>query len=71
MTEPREIMLLSSAQRALAEARTLDEVKDLRDKAVAVKAYAKKAQLGKHLVVDASVIKLRAERKLGELFHEI
>ncbi len=71
MGEPREIMLLSSAQRALAEARTLDEVKDLRDKAVAVKAYAKKAQLGKHLVVDASVIKLRAERRLGELLQEI
>ena len=71
MNEPREIMLLSSAQRALAEARTLDEVKDLRDKAVAVKAYAKKAQLGRDLVVDASVITLRAERKLGELLHEI
>jgi len=71
MSEPREIMLLSSAQRALAEAKTLDEVKDLRDKAVAVKAYAKKAQLGKHLVVDASVIKLRAERRLGELLQEI
>ncbi len=51
MSEPREITLLSSAERALAEARTVDEVKDLRDKAVAVKAYAKKAQLGKQLVV--------------------
>lgn len=71
MNEPREIMLLSTARRALTEARTIDEVKDLRDKAVAVKAYAKKAQLGRDLVVDASVIKLRAERKLGELLQEI
>lgn len=55
MDEPREIILLSSAQRALAEAKTVDEVKDLRDKAVAVKAYAKKARLGKDLVVDASI----------------
>jgi N6-adenosine-specific RNA methylase IME4 len=71
MDEPREIILLSSAQRALAEAKTVDEVKDLRDKAVAVKAYAKKARLGKDLVVDASIIRLRAERKLGELLREI
>ncbi len=71
MDEPREIILLSSAQRALAEAKTVDEVKDLRDKAVAVKAYAKKARLGKDLVVDASIIRLRAERKLGELLREV
>ena len=71
MDEPREIILLSTAQRALTEAQTIDEVKDLLDKSVAVKAYAKKAQLGKELIVDASVIKLRAERKLGELLQEI
>ena len=51
-------MLLSSAQRALAEARTLDEVKNLRDKAVAVKAYAKKVQL--------PVRRLRRARSLGD-----
>jgi len=71
MDEPREIALLFSAHQALTEAKTVDEVKDLRDKAVAVKAYAKKAQLGKDLVVDASIIRLRAERKLGELLREV
>ena len=44
MDEPREIILLSRAHQALTEAQTLDEVKDLRDKAVAVRAYAKKAR---------------------------
>ncbi len=55
----------------MTETRTVDEVKDLRDKAAAVRAYAKKAKLGQHLVVDASIVKLRAERKLGEMLQEI
>ena len=71
MSEPRDLILLSKAQKALAEARTVDEVMELRDKASAVRAYAKKAKLGQHLVVDASEIKLRSERKLGQLLQEI
>jgi len=71
MTEPRELVLLSRAQRAIAQARTLDEVKDMRDRAVAVKAYVKKAQLGQQLVVNAAVIRLRAERKIGEMLGSV
>ena len=56
--EPQELILLASARDALAKARTLDEVKDLRDRAAAIKVYAKKAQLGKHIVVEASAIPL-------------
>ena len=71
MSEPKDLILLTQAQRALVEAKTIDEVKDLRDKAAAVKAYALKARLGRDLVVDASTIKLRAERKLGTLLREL
>jgi N6-adenosine-specific RNA methylase IME4 len=71
MNQPRELMLLSKAERALVEAKTVDEVKDYRDKAAAVKAYAKKAKLGQKLVVEAASVKLRAERRLGEILQSI
>ena len=70
MTEPRELVLLSRAT-VLAEARSLDEVKDLCDRAAAVKAYAKKARLGQHIVAEAAAIKLRAERRLGQMLQSI
>lgn len=70
MNEPRELALLSSASRALCEARTVDEVKDIRDKAEAVKAYARKAKLGQSILIEASTIKVSAERKLGSILSE-
>jgi N6-adenosine-specific RNA methylase IME4 len=63
--------LLNRAEQAIAEAKTLDEVRELRDKAAAVKAYARKAQLGQKIVVEAAVIKLRAERRLGEMLQTV
>ena len=70
MNQPRELILLSQASRALEQARTVDEVKDLRDKAEAVKAYARKAKLGQEILIEASLIKVNAERKLGEILRE-
>ena len=43
-----------------------DEVRDLIDKAVAMKAYAKQAK-NKWLEIDCAEIRMRAERRLGEL----
>lgn len=58
-----------AACRALAEAKSVDEVKHLRDKAEAMRAYAHQAK-NKQLEVDAAEIRIRAERRLGEMISE-
>jgi ParB family chromosome partitioning protein len=58
---------IEGAARALAEAETLDEIKYVRDIASAAAEYARAAKLGLEAQNSAATIKLRAERKAGEL----
>lgn len=62
-----ELVKTNAARRAIAEAKSVDEVKGIRDKAEAVRMYAKQARLGIEMQNDAAEIKLRAERRAGEM----
>jgi hypothetical protein len=55
---------------AIAECHKVDEVKDLRDKAKAIEVYAKQAQ-NLEAERQAAEIRIRAERRAGELLREM
>lgn len=66
-----ELTKWNKAKQAIIEAKSVDEVKDIRDKAEAMRVYAK--QVGESLEVqnDICEIKLRAERRMGEMLKEM
>lgn len=61
-----ELTKYDEACRAVSEARTLDEAKSIHDQAEAMRAYARQAK-NRQLEVDAAEIRMRAERRLGEI----
>lgn len=65
-----QLAIYNEAKKAIAEYKTVDEVKDYRDKALAVEAYAKQAN-DMELEWDAARARVRAERKCGELLGQL
>lgn len=61
---------LDAIKSLLAKAENVDEVKDIRDKAEALRVYAKQAGYGLDVQNRVAELKLRAERKAGQLLGE-
>src|ERR1700704_1282765 len=68
---PRQLQRLDEIARTLAKSTNLKEIKDLRDKAAAARHYAQSAALGLKIQNQAAELKLRAERRAGQLLSEM
>jgi len=71
MTATNSLAKLDKATAMLAEAKTLDEVKGILDLAEAARVYARAAKLGLEAYNHAAELKVRAERKAGELLKQL
>lgn len=67
---PAGLLRVEEARIILAECKRVDEAKSIRDKAEAIRIYLRNQKASAEAQNDAAEIKLRAERRLGELLHE-
>lgn len=65
------LVTLSNATRMLAEVRNIDDAKKIINLAEAARVYAKQVELGLEAQNHAAEIKLRAQRKAGEILSSI
>lgn len=68
--QPGPLIHFENARRELELARTVDEVKEIRDKAEAMRLYCKQARHSLEMQNQCAEIKLRAERRAGEMLKE-
>lgn len=70
-TAETRLTLIDQARNALAKAVLIDEVKDIRDKAEALRLYAKQSGDTLEMQNRCAEIKMRAERRAGEILREM
>ena len=68
--EPQQVVLYETMCWAIAEAHAVDEVKEVRDQAIALEVYARQAS-NTEAEEKARKIRLRAERRVGELLKQM
>lgn len=66
-----QLIALDEARARLAKVATIDEAKGIRDRAEALRHYAKQQGLGLEAQNKAAEIKIRAERRAGEILSEV
>jgi hypothetical protein len=71
MTECRELTLLDEIKTALASAGSFEDLQAVRDKAEAMRTYARAAKLGFDIQNQAAELKLRAERAAGQFLTDL
>jgi len=69
--EEKRLLNIEAAAQLLADARTIQEVAEVRNYAEAVRLVARQAKAGLEVQNQAAEIKLRAERRAGEMLAEI
>ena len=69
-TEKMQLIRYDAMCQAIAECERVDEVKEIRDKAIAIEAYAKQA-MNTDAERQACNIRLRAERKVGQMLKDM
>lgn len=70
-TQPAPLLTVEKAREFLAQSKNVDEVRDVADKAKAVALYLRSRNASIESQNDAAEIRLRAERRLGELTKEL
>jgi site-specific DNA-methyltransferase (adenine-specific) len=71
VTDVHTLVRFEAAKYALTQARSIDEVKDVRDKAEALRLYMRQAGESLEMQNDVAEIKLRAERRCGEMLQDM
>jgi hypothetical protein len=61
---------VEKARQLLAQCKSVDEAKEIRDRATAVQVYLREQRASREAQNDAGEIKVRAERRLGQLLDE-
>lgn len=69
--EKTGLVKFDAARVAIAKAVSVDEVKDIRDQAEAARKYAQQAGFGLEMQNKCSEIKLRAERRAGQILKKM